>query len=220
MPGRRAAKDALYDAFAEVARALASGRRAELIDVLAHGERSVDELAGEIAQSTANTSHHLQALGRAGLVASRRAGTRIYYRLASPEVEQLWAALRGVATRHVAGIDDLARAYLGDRSQLEAISRDELVARLRRGDVLVLDIRPDAEFRAGHIPGARSIPPSELQRALDALPGDVEVVAYCRGPFCAYADDAVRRLNRTGRSAWRLEDGFAEWRAAGLPVST
>ena len=220
MPGRRAAKDALYDAFAEVARAFASGRRAELVDVLAHGERSVDELAGEIAQSTANTSHHLQALARAGLVASRRDGTRIYYRLASPEVEQLWSALRGVATGHVAGINDLARAYLGDRSQLEAISREELVARLRRGDVLVLDIRPDAEFRAGHIPDARSIPPTELQRALDALPGDVEVVAYCRGPFCAYADDAVRRLNRAGHHAQRLEDGFAEWRAAGLPVST
>ena len=163
--------------------------------MLAEGERSVDELAGEIAQSTANTSHHLQALARAGLVASRRDGTRICT-TGSPALRSSswWSARRGVATGHVAGINDLARAYLGDRSQLEAISREELLACLRRGDILVLDIRPDAEFRAGHIPGARSIPPTELQLGCDALPRDVEVVAYCRGPFCADdADDAVRR---------------------------
>jgi rhodanese-related sulfurtransferase len=216
--GTRAAKDALYDAFAEVSRAMASGRRAELIDVLAQGERSVDGLAAEIDQSTANTSHHLQTLARAGLVASRRAGTRIYYRLASPEIEHLWSALRKVAAKHVAGIDDLARAYLGDRSQLEAITRDELATRLQRGDILVLDIRPDAEFRAGHIPGARSIPPRELKRALDELPAGVDIVAYCRGPYCVYADDAVRELHRRGREARRLEDGYPEWRRDGRPI--
>lgn len=217
---KRAAKDALFDAFAEVAKALASGRRAEIIDVLAQGERSVDDLAVEIAQSTANTSHHLRALARAGLVASRRDGTRIYYRLASREVEELWDSLRRAAAHHVAGLEHIAEAYLGDRAELEAISREELAARLRRGDVLVIDVRPDAEYQAGHVFGARSVPPAELRRRLETLPADVEVVAYCRGPYCAYADDAVRELSKRGRLARRLEDGFPEWRSAGLPVAS
>jgi len=216
----RAAKDALYDAFAEVARALASGRRAEIIEVLAQGERSVDDLGTEIAQSTANTSHHLRALARAGLVASRRDGTRIYYRLASDDVEQLWGALRSVAANHVAGLEHLADAYLGDRAELEAISREELATRLRRGDIMVIDVRPDAEYQAGHVPGARSIPPDELRRRLQTLPPDIEIAAYCRGPYCVYADQAVRELNQRGQRARRLRDGFPEWRHAGLPVAT
>lgn len=215
----RQAKDALFDAFAEVAKALASGRRAEIVDVLAQGERSVEAVAEELGQSLANTSHHLRALARAGLVRTRRDGTRIFYALASERVASLWAALRDVAAEHVAGIERLADAYLGDRSGLEAITRTELVARLALGDVVVLDVRPDAEYRAGHIPGARSVPPGELRRSLAALPKDTDVVAYCRGPYCVYADDAVRELDRRGYRARRLEDGYPEWKRAGLPVA-
>ena len=217
--GERAAKDALFDGFAEVAKALASGRRAEIVDLLAQGERSVDEISDEIGQSVANTSHHLRAMARAGLLSTRREGTRIYYALAGERVEALWAALRDVAAEHVAGIERLTEAYLGDRDGLEAISRDELAARLRRGDLVVLDVRPEPEFRAGHIAGARSVPVGELRRNLRALPKGVEVVAYCRGPYCVYADDAVRELNRRGYRAQRLEDGYPEWKQAGLPVA-
>ena len=217
--GDRAAKDALFDGLAEVAKALGSGRRAEIVDLLAQGERSVDEIADEIDQSMANTSHHLRAMARAGLLTTRRDGTRIFYALASESVAELWTALRAVATEHVAGIERLASAYLGDRDGLEAITRKELAARLRRGDVTVLDVRPDAEFRAGHIAGARSVPLDELRRTLRSLPKDVHVVAYCRGPYCVYADDAVRELNRRGYRAQRLEDGFPEWKHAGLPVT-
>ena len=217
--GDRAAKDALFDGFAEVAKALASGRRAEIVDLLAQGERSVDEISDEIGQSVANTSHHLRAMARAGLLTTRRDGTHIYYALAGEQVEALWAALRDVAAEHVAGMERLAEAYLGDRDGLEAISRKELAARLRRGDLVVLDVRPEPEFLAGHIAGARSVPVSELRRNLRALPKDVEVVAYCRGPYCVYADDAVRELNRRGYRAQRLEDGYPEWKQAGLPVA-
>lgn len=217
--GDRQAKDALFDAFAEVAKAMASGRRSEIIDVLSQGERSVEELAREISQSVANTSHHLHALARAGLVTTRRDGTRIFYALASEHVGRLWAAMREVAGEHVAGIERLAEAYLGDRSQLEAISRDELSGRLQRGEVVVLDVRPEAEYRAGHIRGARSLPYSELRRRIRSLPKDAEVVAYCRGPYCVYADDAVRELRRRGYEARRLQDGFPEWKSAGLPVA-
>ncbi len=217
--GERAAKDALFDGFAEVAKALASGRRAEIVDLLAQGERSVDEISEEIGQSVANTSHHLRAMARAGLLSTRRDRTRIYYALAGERVEALWAALRDVAAEHVAGIERLTEAYLGDRGGLEAISRDELAARLRRGDLVVLDVRPTSEFRSGHIVGARSVPISEVRRNLRALSKDVEVVAYCRGPYCVYADDAVRELNRRGYRAQRLEDGFPEWKQAGLPVA-
>ena len=215
----RQAKDALFDAFAEVAKALSSGRRAEIVDVLAQGERSVEAIAEEVGQSLANTSHHLRALARAGLVRTRRDGTRIFYALAGDRVAALWAAMRDVAAEHVAGIERLATAYLGDRAGLEPISRQELAARLALGDVVVLDVRPDAEYRAGHIPGARSVPPGELRRSLAVLPEGAEVVAYCRGPYCVYADDAVRELDRLGYRARRLEDGYPEWKRAGLPVA-
>ena len=214
----RAAKDALFDGFAGVAKALGSGRRAEIVDVLAQGERSVDEIAEEINQSVANTSHHLRAMARAGLVTTRRDGTRIYYALASDRVAELWSALRDVAGDHVAGLERLAGAYLGDREGIDVVDRQELAARLKRGEVMVLDVRPSAEFEAGHIRGARSMPITELRRQLRALPKNTEVVAYCRGPYCVYADDAVRELIRKGYRARRLIDGFPEWKRAGLPV--
>jgi rhodanese-related sulfurtransferase len=217
--GDRAGKDKLFDAFAEVAKALANGRRTEIVDLLAQGERSVDEIATEIGQSVANTSHHLRAMAQAGVLRTRREGTRIVYMLASDSVGDLWAALRSVAAEHVAGIERLAKDYLGDRSRLEALTRQELAARLATGEVVVLDVRPTPEFSAGHIPGARSVPVEELRDHLRSLPKDVEVVAYCRGPYCVYADDAVRLLRRRGYLARRLEDGFPEWRRAGLPVA-
>jgi rhodanese-related sulfurtransferase len=217
--GDRVAKDALYDGFAEVAKALASGRRAELIDVLAQGERSVDDLAQEIGQSMANTSHHLRAMARAGLLSTRRDGTRIFYALASERVGELWTALRDVAADQVAGLERLASAYLGDRDGIEVIDRTELAVRLKRGEVVVLDVRPEAEYLAGHVAGARSVPVAELRRHLRALPKDAEVVAYCRGPYCVYADEAVRELGRRGFRARRLTDGFPEWKRAGLPVA-
>src|SRR6516165_9581437 len=215
----RAAKDELYDGFAEVAKALSSGRRAEIVDVLAQGQRSVEEIAVEIDQSVANTSHHLRALSRAGLVVTRREGTRIYYGLSSERVAELWSAMRDVAGEHVAGLHRLAAAYLGDRENIEEVDREELARRLKAGELIVLDVRPPAEFAAGHITGSRSVPVAELRRHLRALPKDVEVVAYCRGPYCVYADEAVRELVRKGFRARRLIDGFPEWQRAGLPMA-
>lgn len=217
--GERSAKDALYDGFAEIGKALANGRRAEIVDVLAQGERHVEALAGEITQSIANTSFHLRALATAGLVTTRRDGNRIYYRLTSDRVGELWAAMRDVAASHLEDVESLASAYLGDRSGVEEVDRDELARRLENGDVIVVDVRPDAEYAAGHIAGARSIPYDELADRLAELPRGVEVVAYCRGPFCVYADDAVRLLRSRRRRARRLRDGYPEWRHAALPVT-
>jgi rhodanese-related sulfurtransferase len=216
--GSRQAKDALYDALASVAKALGNGRRAELVDVLAQGERSVEELAGEIGQTVANTSQHLQVLLRAGLVRTRRHGPRVCYSLADDAVGALWRSLREVAGRHVTRVEELAAAYLGDRSQLATIGREELLERMRAGEVVVLDVRPSAEYAAGHLPGAVNVPPDELETRLAALPAGRPVVAYCRGPLCAYADTAVRTLRAKGRPALRLVDGLPEWAAAGLPL--
>ena len=152
-------------------------------------------------------------------MSTRREGTRVFYVLASERVAELWSALRDVAAEHIAGIERLAVGYLGDRAEIEAITRDQLAARLQRRNVVVIDVRPPAEYTAGHIPGARSIPPDEVHRRLRSLPKDREIVAYCRGPFCVYADDAVRQLQRRGVRARRLEDGFPEWKRAGLPVA-
>ena len=215
--GDHGAKAALYDALAESAKALANGRRAELVEVLAQGERPVEELAAEINQSVANTSQHLQRLLRAGLVKARREGTHAYYSLASPEVGALWRALRRATERHVAGLERLAEDYLGDRSGLDVVTRDQLLARLRRGDVVVLDVRPRTEYVAGHIRGAISIPVADLRGRLGEVPHGAQVVAYCRGPYCVYADEAVRLLSDKGIAAARLEDGFPEWEAEGLP---
>lgn len=216
--GDRQAKEALFDAFSEVAKALGNGRRAELIDVLAQGERHVDELADEIGQSVANTSFHLRVLATAGLVTTRREGTRIYYRLVSDRVVELWGALRDVAAAHHDQLDELAAAYLGDRAWLEQIDRDALAERISAGDVVVVDVRPSAEYAAGHIAGAVSIPIDDLADRVKSLPFGLDVVAYCRGPYCVFADDAVRLLRRRGRRAQRLADGFPEWRGARLPV--
>ncbi|CAN5437254.1 metalloregulator ArsR/SmtB family transcription factor [soil metagenome] len=215
---RREAKDALYDGFASIARALASGRRAEIVDLLSQGERTVDEIAQEIGQSVANTSHHLRALARAKLVSTRRAGTHIHYRLASTTVVDAWIALRDLATEQLDEIDELATAYLGNRHELSTITRDELLARLDRGDLVLIDVRPEAEYAAGHIPGAISTPPDRLDVALDELPDKGDVVAYCRGPYCVHADDAVRTLQARGRRALRLEEGLPEWRRNGGTV--
>ena len=213
-----AAKVALFDAFASVAQALGSGRRAEIVDVLAQGERSVEQIANEISQSVANTSQHLHVLARAGLVRSRREGTRIIYRLASDRVADLWAAIRDIAVRHVAEVNQLADDYLGER--VEHVSATELRERLARGDVVVLDVRPEPEYRAGHIPGSRSVPLPALASLAPTLPRRRQIVAYCRGPYCVYADDAVRLLRARGLKARRLDVGFPEWRRAGLPVET
>jgi rhodanese-related sulfurtransferase/DNA-binding transcriptional ArsR family regulator len=219
-------KTRLFDGFAAVGKALSSGRRLELLDVLAQGPRSVEFLAGEIGQSVANTSAHLRVLLGAGLVSTERDGNRVVYELAGPAVEDLWSALRATTRAHAAGLDRLAHDYLGDRRELEVITRGELAERLRRDPPpLVLDVRPAAEFLAGHVPGAVSVPPGELEdldelaARVRRLPDADDVVAYCRGPFCIFADDAVRALRERGHRAVRLEDGFPEWRRAGLPVA-
>ena len=219
--GQRSAKNDLFDGFAAVAGALANGRRAEIIELLSQGERSVESIADAIEQSVANTSHHLRTLARVGLVATRRDGTRIYYRLADERVYDLWAALRDVTTRHLANIEELAGAYLGDRSEITTVSRDELEERLRMGKTTLIDVRPMIEYDAGHIPGAIPVPPDQLHELLSRLPADGEIVAYCRGPYCVYADEAVRALLATGRSALRLEDGYPEWvRGGGIVGGT
>jgi rhodanese-related sulfurtransferase len=218
--GDRAAKMALFDEFARAAKALASGRRIELLDVLANGERTVEALAGEVGLTVANTSQHLQILRQAGLVSSRREGTSIHYRLASPEVFELWRTLRTLAASRLAEVERLAAAYLGSRDELQSVTREELNRRLQDGDnLVVLDVRPAAEYAAGHLPGAVSIPVAELRRRLAELPADREVVAYCRGPYCAFAHEAVAVLREAGVSARRLEDGLPEWQAAGLAVT-
>jgi rhodanese-related sulfurtransferase len=194
-------------------------RSARRVDRRARPRRAArGELAAEIGQSVANTSFHLRALAAAGLVTTRRDGTRIYYRLASPRVSELWAAVRDVATAHHQQLDELAANYLGDRSALEQVGRAELAERISAGDVVVVDVRPSAEYAAGHIASARSIPIDRLAASISQLPADVEIVAYCRGPYCVFADDAVRLLRRRGRRARRLEDGYPEWQRASLPV--
>jgi len=216
----RTAKDDLFDAFASVAKAMGSGRRAEIVDLLAQGERSVEEVATEIGQSVANTSHHLRSLAAAGLLQSRRDGQRIIYRLTSDRVAELWTALRDVAATHVADIDVLADAYLGARDRVEEVTADELAERIDHGRAVVIDVRPTLEYAAGHIPGARSIPIDQLDDAADALPRSREIIAYCRGPYCVYADDAVRLLRDKGFKARRLDTGYPEWRRAGHPTDT
>jgi rhodanese-related sulfurtransferase len=213
--GSRAEKDALFEAIALMGKAFASPRRLELLDLLAQAPRTVDELARASEQSTANTSQHLRALHAAGMVTRRREGTSVRYALAGDEALALWLALRDASITQLAEVERATRDYLGD--DVDAIGRDELIERLRKGDVVLVDVRPAEEFEAGHINGARSIPLDELEDRLAELPVDREVVAYCRGPFCAYAHEAVRRLRGTGRPARRLQEGWPAWRLADKP---
>ena len=204
------AKQALFEAIAVMGKAFASPRRLELLDLLAQAPRSVEELARESGQSTANASQHLQALHGAGLVTRTREGTRVVYAIAGEDALRLWLALRDASVAQLGEVERAARDYLGE--EVETIGREELLERLGKGDVVLVDVRPEQEFAAGHIEGARSIPLPELERRLAELPSDREIVAYCRGPFCAYAHEAVRRLTDAGRSARRLQDGWPEWR--------
>ena len=211
--GARLEKTALFEAIASMGKAFASGRRLELLDLLAQAPRTVDELARAIDQSSANTSQHLQALHAAGLVTRAREGTSVRYALAGDDVLRLWLALRDTSAARLAEVERAASAYLGD--EVEGVGRDELVARMRDGSVVLVDVRPAEEYEAGHIDGARSIPIDELERRLAELPADREVIAYCRGPFCAYANQAVRRIRDAGRDARRLDEGWPEWKLAG-----
>ena len=208
-------KSALFEAIAVMGKAFASATRLELLDLLAQAPRTVEELARASGQSTANTSQHLQALHAAGMVTRTREGTRVRYAIAGDRALRLWLALRDASVAQLAEVERAAGDYLGD--DVEEIGSDELVARLGRGDVVLVDVRPEDEFAAGHIGGARSIPLDELEQRLSELPADREIVAYCRGPFCAYAHEAVRRLQTAGRSARRLEEGWPEWRLAYKP---
>ncbi len=211
-------KERLYEELARIGKALASPKRLELLEVLAQGERSVETLARATGLSVANTSHHLQTLREARLVETRKEGLFVYYRLIGPGVFDLFRNVRELAEEHIAEVDRLVRTYFGRRDELEPVEHAELLRRAREGTVLVLDVRPQEEYRAGHIPGAVSVPLEELERRLRELPRHQEIVAYCRGPYCLMAYDAVAALRARGRRARRLVDGFPEWRASGLPI--
>jgi rhodanese-related sulfurtransferase/DNA-binding transcriptional ArsR family regulator len=211
-------KNGLYAQFARVGKALGSPHRLEVLELLGQSERTVDSLATELGASVANVSQHLQALRQASLVESRKQGLFVYYRLADPEISDLLRALRTVSERRLADLDRLVREHFGDRAGTELVTMPDLLRRARSGDVVILDTRPAAEYEAGHIAGAISVPVADLRRRLKELPRDKRYVAYCRGPYCVYADEAVEFLQSKGRRAARLTEGFPEWRAAGLPV--
>jgi len=220
MESKRRFKDRIYDQLERVGKALASRRRLELLEILAQGERPVEELAAEAEMPLANASQHLQVLRRARVVETRQQGTQIFYSLADQQVFGLLQTLRQVAEARLAEIQQITRDYFGDRHDLEPIHMGELFERVRRTDIVVLDVRPPEEFESGHIAGARSVPLDELEMRLAELPSDSEIVAYCRGPYCVLAVEAVERLRRHGRSARRLDLGFPDWQAAGFPVES
>lgn len=213
-------KDQLFEQFARIGKALANPHRLELLDLLAQGERSVEDLGREAGMPVANTSRHLQELRAARLVEVRREGLYGYYRLAGDGVFEVWRAIRDLGEARLAEIDRLVGTYLTDRESLEAVCAEELLAKTREGDVIVLDVRPQEEYRAGHIPGAHSVPLERLEAYLEEIPKDREVVAYCRGPYCVFSDEAVALLRSHGYQARRLADGLPDWRAAGMPVET
>lgn len=213
-------KSRLFEQVARVGRAIGSGPRLELLELLAQGERSVERLAEGASLSVANTSHHLRVLREAGLVANRKAGLRVIYQLRDPDVFTLARLARTLANRHLIEVSRIVNTYLGSRDQFAPVAQEELLARARAGTVLVLDVRPEEEYAAGHIPGAVSIPVAELEARIRTLPRGVEIVAYCRGPWCVMAYQAVEMLRAGGHRARRLEEGFPEWRAAGLPIAT
>jgi rhodanese-related sulfurtransferase len=216
--GDRTLKTAMYQEFARVGKALANPRRLELLDLLAQGERSVEVLAGRADLGLTTASNHLQVLKQAGLVSTRKEGTKVYYRLAGTDIAALWAELRDVASTHLAEVDRVRSAYLG-ADDVDEVTRDELLQRLEAGDVTLIDVRPREEYAAGHIPGALSLPLDELADRLASLPADTTIVAYCRGFYCVLAREAVRALTASGLHAIRLRDGMLEWRLANLPVA-
>ena len=220
MTSDRTEKASLNLQFARIGKALASPRRIELLDLLGQGERSVEALANETGMSVALTSAHLRVLRRVQLVLTRRDGAWIFYRLAGDEVQRVLSSVRDVAQAQLDEVRHIVAAYLADRDGLEPLSRRELMDRAKAGDVTVIDVRPRLEYAAGHIPGALSLPLDELEARLGELPANVEIVAYCRGPFCLYAPTAIGILRAHGHRARRLVDGFPEWRLAGLPVAT
>ena len=211
-------KHDLFNQFARVAKALGNGYRLELLEFLAQGKRSVDELAKVSDLSVANTSQHLQQLRQAGLVSSRKERQRVYYRLSGLDVTELLSSLRKVAERHLAEVNCLVKDYLTVKDNLEPVPADQLLERIREGLVSVVDVRPPREYEAGHLPGAVNIPLEELEQHLNELKPDQEIVAYCRGPHCVLAFDAVARLREAGLKARRLDGGLPEWRLEGLPV--
>ena len=213
-------KRELYQSIAKVAQALASGNRLQLLEFMAQGERSVDSLAGMAGVTVANASQHLQALRRAGLVTARKEGQRVYYRVAGDDVVRLYDGLRVVAESRLAEVRQLVNEFLGDRGALEPVLAEELLARAKKGLVTVLDVRPREEFEAGHLPGAVNIPMDRLESELARLPKKREVVAYCRGPYCLMSFDAVLKLRQRGWKARRLNEGYPEWKAAGLPIES
>src|SRR6516165_5171822 len=211
-------KRAMFEHLAAVARSIGSARRLELLELLAQTQRSVEELAGLSGLSIANASQHLQQLRRSGLVEARRDGKRVIYNLADPEVVVLLGALSRVTQRNVGAVEKLLNSYFRERDNLEPVTRKELLRRMRDGLVTLIDTRPQQEFAAGHLPGAISLPLSKLKRRLRELPQDQEIVAYCRGKYCVLSYEAVAELRRRGFKAFRLEDGYPEWKAAGLPI--
>lgn len=217
MTGREA-KDAIYGQFSRLAKALSNPRRIELLELLAQAERSVEELAAASGMHFANASAQLQVLSRARLIEARREGTRVYYRLSDPGVMRFLSDLRELARDRLAEVEQVARDYFEARDALEPVGAEELLDRMARREALVVDVRPAEEFAAGHIPGAVSIPLADLAARLPELPRDSEVIAYCRGPYCVLAPQAVELLHREGFRARRLQEGLPEWRQAGLPV--
>ena len=213
-------KDVIYEQLARIGGSLASGPRLEMLDLLCQGPRSVEALAKQVGQSVANTSHHLQVLRRARLVEAEKDGVHVTYSLADQAVCDFFQALRGLAESRLLEIERVTRDFLQSHPDLEPVDREMLVARVRSGDVTVLDVRPEEEFQAGHLPGAMSVPLGDLERRLAELPRDREVVAYCRGPYCVMAVEAVELLRARGFRAVRMEEGVPDWRARGLPVET
>jgi rhodanese-related sulfurtransferase/DNA-binding transcriptional ArsR family regulator len=213
-------KDALYEHFAQIASAFSSPKRIEIIDLVAQGERHVESIARETGLSVANTSRHLQVLKAARLVTARKEGLQVFYRLADPLVLRGYRALRELSADRQAEVRQLVNEYFSSTDGLEPVEKEDLLRRARAGDVVVLDVRPSEEYAAGHIAGALSLPLAEIERRLAELPRRKRIVAYCRGPYCFLAAEAVRLLRKRGRNAVRLKDGFPEWRDAGLPIET
>lgn len=213
-------KKKLFEQFARVAKSLASPNRLDLLETLAQGEKGVDALAQATGLTMANTSHHLQILRDSGLVESRKEGLQVIYRLSDDQIPTLMGCISRIAERHLAEVDRIVREHFEARDALTPVGRDELMARVRAGETMVIDVRPEAEYQAGHIPGAVNIPVDELPAHLESLPREQEIVAYCRGPYCLLAFEAVARLREAGYQARRLEDGFPEWKAEQRPVDS